>query len=120
LAATPRPHTIRAMANRPGPLTPEQFVEKWSKAQLNERQASIEHFLDLCHLLDQPTPAQADATGEDYCFEKHVKVVGSASRGSKGDFGFVDVWKRGYFAWPESKRGLLGSNGTVPETTVRD
>jgi hypothetical protein len=84
------------MIHRTGGLTAEEFVAKWSKAQLSERAASQEHFIDLCQLLGQPTPASADATGEDYCFEKHVKVVGS---GSKGDYGFVDVWKRGYFAW---------------------
>jgi hypothetical protein len=78
-----------------GSMTPDEFVQKWSRTDLSERAASHEHFLDLCHLLDQPTPAEADATGEDYCFEKHVKVVGSAS---KGDYGFVDVWKRGRFA----------------------
>src|SRR5438874_332639 len=76
-----------------------RFVDKWSRAALTERAASHEHFLDLCRLLDQPSPATADATGEDYCFEKHVKVVRSASKGSKGDSGFVDVWKRGHFAW---------------------
>lgn len=80
-------------------MTPEQFVEKGPRAHFTERAASHEHFLDLCHLLDQPTPASADATGEDYCFEKSVKVVRSASKGSKGDRGFVDVWKRGSFAW---------------------
>src|SRR3954468_13125969 len=77
----------------------QQFVEKWSRSELSERAASHEHFLDLCRLLGQPTPAEADSTGEDYCFEKHVKVVRSASKGSKGDAGFVDVWKRGCFAW---------------------
>jgi len=87
------------MAKWAGGLTPDEFVEKWSRAQLSERAASHEHFFNLCQILDQPTPAAADATGEDYCFEKHVKVVGSASKGSKGDYGFVDVWKRGYFAW---------------------
>jgi hypothetical protein len=87
------------MSHPTGGMTPEQFVAKWSKAQLSERAASQEHFIDLCRLLDQPTPAEADATGADYCFEKHVKVVGSASKGSKGDYGFVDVWKRGFFAW---------------------
>ncbi len=68
-----------AMGKRAGGLTAEEFVLKWSRAQLSERAASHEHFIDLCHLLDQPTPAQADASGEDYCFEKHVKVVGSVS-----------------------------------------
>ena len=91
----PIPHNPPTMSNRAGELPPEQFVEKWSKAQLSERAASHEHFLDLCHLLGQPTPAEADATGADYCFEKHVKVVGSASKGAKGDDGFVDVWSSG-------------------------
>ncbi len=83
--------------------TPEQFVAKWSKVELSERAASQEHFLDLCRLLGQPTPAEADPTGENYCFEKAVQVVAAASRGSKGDGGFVDVWKRGCFGW-EYKR----------------
>lgn len=82
-----------------GVLTPSEFVAKWSRAELSERAASHEHFIDLCHLLGQPTPASADATGEEYTFEKHVKVVGAASKGSKGDHGFVDVWWRGKFAW---------------------
>lgn len=77
------------MAKQSGGLTPDEFVQKWSKAQLSERAASHEHFIDLCHLLGQPTPAQADSTGEDYCFEKHVKVVGAAL---KGDAGFVPYY----------------------------
>src|SRR5688572_22965411 len=82
----------------------EAFVEKWSRAELTERAASHEHFIDLCRLLDQPTPA-SDATGADYCFEKHVQVVGSASKGSKGLHGFVDVWKRDSFAWEYKAKG---------------
>ncbi|HEY2584257.1 MAG TPA: hypothetical protein VGI81_00675 [Tepidisphaeraceae bacterium] len=35
----------------------ERFVEKWSAADLSERAASQEHFIDLCRLLGQPTPA---------------------------------------------------------------
>ncbi|HEY2586196.1 MAG TPA: DNA methyltransferase [Tepidisphaeraceae bacterium] len=81
----------------------ERIVEKWSAADLSERAASQEHFIDLCRLLGQPTPAEADPTGKDYCFEKPVKVTQAASKGSKGEGGFVDVWKRGFFAW-EYKR----------------
>jgi hypothetical protein len=88
-----------------GSLTPDQFVEKWSRADLSERAASHEHFLDLCHLLNVETPAQSDATGQSYTFEKHVKVVGAASKGSKGDDGFVDVWKKGHFAWEYKRKG---------------
>jgi hypothetical protein len=29
-------------------MTAEQFVEKWSRADLSERAASHEHFIDLC------------------------------------------------------------------------
>ena len=84
-------------------MTPDEFVAKWKPVDLPERAASQEHFLDLCHLLGQPTPASADPTGESFCFEKSVKVVGAASKGSKGEGGFVDVWKKGAFGW-EYKR----------------
>src|SRR3954465_5478875 len=87
------------MGKSAGSLTPNEFVRKWSERQLTERAASQSPFNDLCEILDQPTPVDADATGTNYCFEKHVKVVGAASKGSKGDYGFVDVWKRGCFAW---------------------
>ncbi|HEY8749279.1 MAG TPA: DNA methyltransferase, partial [Tepidisphaeraceae bacterium] len=81
----------------------ERFVEKWRDVELSERAASHEHFIDLCRLIGQPTPAESDPTGQDYCFEKPVKVTRAASKGSKGGGGFVDVWKRGCFAW-EYKR----------------
>jgi hypothetical protein len=42
-------------------MTPHQFVEKWRKASdLSERSACQQHFLDLCDLLGEPKPAQAD------------------------------------------------------------
>ena len=85
------------------------------KAQLPERAASQEHFIDLCHILGQPTPAEADSTCNDYCFEKHVKVVGSASKGSKGDYGFVDVWKRDCFAWESTHRWVARSEALLVE-----
>ena len=84
-------------------LTPEQFVAKWGPVELSERAASHEHFIDLCRLVGHPTPATLDPTGSDYTFEKPVKVTAAASKGSKGEGGFVDVWKRGFFAW-EYKR----------------
>jgi hypothetical protein len=88
-------------------MTPEEFVNKWHKvgAELSERATSHEHFFDLCQLLGQPTPAGADATGNDYRFEKYVKVVAPASKGSKGDSGYVDVWKKGCFAWEYKRKG---------------
>ena len=87
----------------PIPDTPAQFIAKWKRATLPERAASQEHFIDLCRLLGQPTPAEHDATGAEYTFEKGVTVTGPASAGSKGESGFADVWWRGTFGW-EYKR----------------
>ncbi len=73
-------------------MTPGEFIAKWRASALKERSASQEHFIDLCRLLDEPTPAQADPTGEQYCFER------GARKDSGGD-GWADVWKRHHFAW---------------------
>ncbi|HUU92177.1 MAG TPA: DNA methyltransferase [Phycisphaerae bacterium] len=84
-------------------MTPAEFVQKWRRTQLPERAASQEHFNDLCRLLGQPTPAEHDATGAEYTFEKGVAVTGPASAGAKGKYGFADVWWKGKFGW-EYKR----------------
>ncbi len=86
-----------------GEMTPPKFIAKWSPVTLSERAASQEHFIDLCRLLGQPTPAEHDATGAEYTFDKGVKVTAPASKGSKGESGFADVWWRGKFGW-EYKR----------------
>ena len=86
-------------------LTPDRFIELWSRAELSERAASQSHFIDLCRLLGQPTPAEHDATGAVYTFEKFVIPIDAASRGSKGDRGFVDVWWKGKFAWEYKRKG---------------
>ncbi len=88
-----------------GLLTPAQFVAKWTPVTLPERAASHEHFIDLCRMLGQPTPAEFDATGAEYTFEKGVAVTGAASAGSQGERGFADVWWRGRFAWEYKRKG---------------
>jgi hypothetical protein len=75
-------------------VTPQHFVEKWSRFDLPERSASQQHFIDLCRMLGQPTPADHDATGAEYTFEKMVDVTEGASASAKGDRGFADVWWR--------------------------
>ena len=67
------------------------FIAKWRANARNERAAAQEHFLDLCALLDEPTP-NSDPTGAAYAFEK------GARKASGGD-GWADVWRRGRFAW---------------------
>ena len=73
-------------------MTAAEFIAKWSDATLRERQGSQEHFLDLCRLLGQPTPAEDDPHGERYCFER------GATKAGGGD-GWADVWRRGCFGW---------------------
>jgi hypothetical protein len=55
---------------RGGWVTPQQFIHKWRPVALTERQTAQEHFGDLCRLLGQPTPIEADPEGNDYAFEK--------------------------------------------------
>lgn len=69
-----------------------EFIAKWSKVELTERSASQQHFLDLCDVLGHPRPADVDAKGEWFTFEK-----GAAKHG--GGKGWADVWKRGFFGW---------------------
>ena len=73
-------------------MTPSQFITKWRASELKERSAAQEHFLDLCRLLGEPTPAEADSTGDHYCFER-------GARKDTGGKGWADVWKRHHFAW---------------------
>ena len=73
-------------------MTPGEFIAKWRVSELKERSASQEHFIDLCRLLGEPTPAEADPTGDRYCFE-------CGARKDTGGEGWADVWKRHHFAW---------------------
>ncbi|WP_431855305.1 class I SAM-dependent DNA methyltransferase [Azospirillum sp.] len=79
-------------------MTPEEFVGKWGTSTLNEKQAAHDHFADLCRLLDEPTPTNADPTGETYCFERRVAQVG-------GRPGWADVWRKDRFAWEYKSPG---------------
>ena len=80
-------------------MTPHEFITKWRASALKERSASQEHFIDLCRLLGEPTPAEADPAGETYCFER-------GARKDTGGDGRADLWKRHHFAW-EYKTAVL-------------
>ena len=73
-------------------LTPAAFAEKWRGVTTTEKASSQSHFIDLCRMLGEPTPHDADPTGAHYAFEKRVTKAG-------GGEGFADVWKRDFFAW---------------------
>ena len=53
---------------------------------------SQSHFNDLCALLGQPTPTEADPAGRWFTFE-------AGAGKTSGGQGWADVWKMGYFAW---------------------
>ncbi|MBN2476782.1 MAG: class I SAM-dependent DNA methyltransferase [Pirellulales bacterium] len=73
-------------------MTPQEFIAKWQRANLSERSACQQHFLDLCDVLDQRKPAAADPDGAWYTFERGV-------RKTTGEKGWADVWMRGHFGW---------------------
>ncbi|MGP8253053.1 MAG: class I SAM-dependent DNA methyltransferase [Terracidiphilus sp.] len=73
-------------------LSLPEFIRCWKDSELTERAGAQSHFDDLCDILDEPHPANADPRGAEYTFEKHVNKIGD-------DKGFADVWKRGFFGW---------------------
>ena len=73
-------------------MTPYDFITKWRASAIKERSAAQEHFIDLCHLLGESTPAEADPAGDAYCFER-------GARKDTGGDGWADVCKRHHFAW---------------------
>ncbi|MEI7940316.1 MAG: DNA methyltransferase [Verrucomicrobiota bacterium] len=87
-------------------MTAAEFKKKWSRYQGKESAAYQEHFIDLCRLLGQPTPVEADPSGNDFfCFQKRV-VKGAEflnlehpDRGDPTEHGFADVWKKDCFGW---------------------
>jgi type II restriction/modification system DNA methylase subunit YeeA len=74
------------------PLTPQAFVAKWRHVELKERSACQEHFIDLCRLVDHPTPVEADPVGNWFTFE-------AGADKQHGGHGWADVWKKGFFGW---------------------
>jgi len=87
-------------------MTAAEFKRKWSRYEGKETSAYQSHFDDLCRLLGQPTPNEADPSGTDFfCFQKRVvkdvelfDLEMSAAR-EPGERGFADVWKKSCFAW---------------------
>lgn len=73
-------------------LTPAEFAKKWKGVETTEKASAQSHFIDLCRMLGEPTPHEADPIGSTYAFEKRVVKAG-------GGEGFADVWKRDFFAW---------------------
>jgi hypothetical protein len=56
-------------------MTPSAFIKKWKASNPKERSAAPEHFIDLCSLLEEPTPTEADPEGDRYCFERSASKL---------------------------------------------
>jgi hypothetical protein len=73
-------------------ITPQEFMVKWHLATLKKRSAYQQHFLDICEIIGQTTPAGLDPKGSFFCFEASAeKVCGSE--------GWADVSDKGRVAY---------------------
>ena len=79
-------------------MTPAEFADKWGHVQLGESAASQSHFNDLCRLLGQQAPSDADPKGEWFTFERGLDKL-------TGGKGFADVWRKNCFAWEYKGQG---------------
>ena len=79
-------------------LTAAEFINRWRQVTQTEKAVAQSHFIDVCRLLGEPTPIEADPEGTWFCFER------GARKDSGGD-GWADVWKRGHFAWEYKSQG---------------
>ena len=66
-------------------MTPDEFIAKWQGNTRPERAAFVEHFNDLCRLLGEATPNEADPHGTAFAFEKGATQL-------NGRKGWADVW----------------------------
>src|SRR5208282_2686986 len=88
-------------------MTAAEFKKKWGRSKAKETASYQEHFIDLCRLLEQPTPNEADSSGSDFfCFQKRVvkdaelfELHETPDVSEPTERGFADVWKKDCFAW---------------------
>ena len=86
-------------------MTPAEFKTKWARFQGKETAGYAEHFNDLCQMLGQATPAEADPSGTNlFCFQKRVIKdaeldLDTPDASAPEERGFADVWKKAFFAF---------------------
>ena len=88
-------------------MTVAEFKTKWAKYRGKETSGYQEHFNDLCGILEQKTPAEADPSGTDwFCFQKHVvknlellPADATGAEPAERKRGFADVWRKDCFGW---------------------
>ena len=55
-------------------LTPAAFAAKWHGVTTTEKASAQEHFIDLCRMLGEPTPHEADPFGAGLRAEDRICV----------------------------------------------
>ncbi len=88
-------------------MTAVEFKRKWARYAGKETAAYQAHFEDLCRLLGQSPPTEADPSGSDFfCYQKRVvkdlelfELHETPGEAAAEERGFADVWKKGCFAW---------------------
>jgi hypothetical protein len=89
-------------------LSVSSFIQRWQGVQLSsssELSSSQTFILELCALLDVPTPLPSQA--QDYMFERPISFAHGDGSSSAGR---IDCYKRGHFVW-ESKKLRLSPTG---------
>ena len=64
-------------------ISASEFVRKWSRSTLGEKQASQSHFNDVCALVGVKSPTEADPRGEWFAFEKGAHAPPQARLGRR-------------------------------------
>ena len=54
-------------------MTPQEFIAKWRRSRGQESAGAQEWFIDLCRVVEHPTPAELDPRQEWYTFERAVR-----------------------------------------------
>ena len=79
-------------------MTAAEFIKRWSRVTQSEKAVSQSHFNELCEMLGELAPLEANPKGDWFCFER------GARKDSGGD-GWADVWRREHFAWEYKSQG---------------
>ncbi len=90
------------------------FIQRWQRVgetRATELSSSQTFILELCALLDVPTPLPSAA--QDYMFERPITFAHGDGSSSAGR---IDCYKRGHFVW-ESKKLRIKTDGE--QTTKR-
>ncbi len=83
------------------------LADRWRTSTLGEKQAFQTWFLEFCDALGVEKPGPD--FGDDYCFEKTVRVLNDRGDGTPN---FIDCWKAGHVA-VEAKAGASDQNDVL-------